>query len=397
MKNVFIISTVFPPNGGGGVERVFRFSDGLAEIGHDVTVWTPLISNNAWRTANEDYDISKLKINRLKNPLDAKGFFSLLSRSIRIIDSFFLWSLIVISSVFRYRKDGFDVIITTGPPHSVHLVGLFYRFFFGKLWISDFRDHFTLNPGKGNFYRRFYYHIERIFLYYSTFSLINTKHNLQEIKGHFKSLDYNKLCYLPNGFFLLRSEENGNSLISLDSDFINLVYAGGLRGFQVDEIIYRLILQYNAIGSKKKVRFYFVGDNSKFETKRYSQLVNNSIFLIDPIPYQNLISFLNHFDGCIMWQQESISLKGTVPTKFYDYLLSGKPIFSIGQPESELSYLFQELNCGYHWTYGSDLDLLTTFDSFLETINDFPPININLLNSFDRHNHVLFLHNLIQR
>jgi hypothetical protein len=98
-----------------------------------------------------------------------------------------------------------------------------------------------------------------------------------------------------------------------------------------------------------------------------------------------------------MWQQESISLKGTVPTKFYDYLLSGKPIFSIGQPESELSYLFQELNCGYHWTYGSDLDLLTTFDSFLETINDFPPININLLNSFDRHNHVLFLHNLIQR
>ena len=40
-------------------------------------------------------------------------------------------------------KNNIDSIITTGPPHSIHLIGIHLKELLGIQWIADFRDPWT--------------------------------------------------------------------------------------------------------------------------------------------------------------------------------------------------------------------------------------------------------------
>ena len=51
------------------------------------------------------------------------------------------------------RKHRIDVIVSSGPPHTAHLVALLLKRFTQLPWIADFRDPWTQNPGKPAFVR----------------------------------------------------------------------------------------------------------------------------------------------------------------------------------------------------------------------------------------------------
>ena len=161
MNKVLIISYYWPPKISPGVFRWYYFSKYLPNYGYKPIIFTPLTSksNNSKNKFDNNIDLIKRKIfdpsdiisKYLNNNIN-KG---ILSSSNSILNNFLNWIRINFfipdSRIFwvnpsvnflkKYIKDNnIKTIITSGPPHSMHLIGLKIKDILNINWIADFRD-----------------------------------------------------------------------------------------------------------------------------------------------------------------------------------------------------------------------------------------------------------------
>ena len=172
---VVIISYYWPPSGGSGVQRWMYFAKHLVENGIEPIVVTIHPNNAAYSTIDESlvrqvehikthhtsggFQILKfysfLKSGSTKKQIPVgnfgdkkKSLFDKLSGYIRanyfIPDARVSWNIKAIPLVEKIiNEEKVDFIITTGPPHSTHLIGLEIKKKFNIKWIADFRDPWT--------------------------------------------------------------------------------------------------------------------------------------------------------------------------------------------------------------------------------------------------------------
>jgi glycosyltransferase involved in cell wall biosynthesis len=172
MKKILVISYYWPPSGGSGVQRWLYFCHYLKASGFEVDVLTidpssaayPSIDNSlveltkginvhyASSTFNPVNIYAKFKKGNLKKQVPAgnfgskkKTFFDQISGFIRA--NFFLpdarvtWNKNALAKAIEiHESNQFDLVITTGPPHSTHLIGLALKKKYGIKWLADFRD-----------------------------------------------------------------------------------------------------------------------------------------------------------------------------------------------------------------------------------------------------------------
>ncbi|MCK5052247.1 MAG: glycosyltransferase family 4 protein [Candidatus Cloacimonetes bacterium] len=173
MKKLLVIVYYWPPCGGVGVQRWLRFIKYLPQLGWEPTVLTTY--NGDYPAIDESLlkNIPKgIKVIRTKTPtfsgmyrrFSKKGESKIPHGSLEInpTDSPFkkmsIWirlNLVIpdarkIWNKFAYQaarkellKNKYDAVITTGPPHSTHLIGLKLKKKFNINWIADFRDPWT--------------------------------------------------------------------------------------------------------------------------------------------------------------------------------------------------------------------------------------------------------------
>ncbi len=171
-KKVLLFTYYWPPSAGPGVQRWLKFCKYLVELDFDVTVVTPAnpTASNYDDSLKNDVP-SKITVvttktlepfeiyNTLKgtkggekpNGVGGIGMFDDVSFKQKIFNyiraNFFVpdarkgWNLYAYKKgVEVLNKQKFDIIITTGPPHSTHLTGLRLSKKFNIPWIADFRD-----------------------------------------------------------------------------------------------------------------------------------------------------------------------------------------------------------------------------------------------------------------
>jgi glycosyltransferase involved in cell wall biosynthesis len=164
-NKVLIISYYFPPMGMGGVQRAAKFAKYLPAFG-----WKPFVLTvkeveylakdpslledlppevRVIRTESFDplrisfilksfYKKRRQKDKSIKRSTVKK---SKLSSRLFFPDSKIGWlPFALLSGLKIIRKEGIDLIFTTSPPPSLHLVGYFLKLLTGKPWIADFRD-----------------------------------------------------------------------------------------------------------------------------------------------------------------------------------------------------------------------------------------------------------------
>ncbi len=184
MKRVLIITYYWPPAGGSGVQRWLKFAKYLPENGWEPVIYTPLNPDNnsmdetlaadilpgteiIKRKIWEPYRVYKLltgqreiKANTISDSSDNKSFTKKVSLWVR--GSFFIpdprcfWIRPSIGLLCKYVKEHpVDAVVSTGPPHSMHLIAKGLSQKTGLPWIADFRDPWTeifyfkhLNLGK---------------------------------------------------------------------------------------------------------------------------------------------------------------------------------------------------------------------------------------------------------
>ncbi len=171
-KNVLIICYYWPPAGGPGVQRWLGFARHLPALGFQVTVLVPenadypVIDKSLVRAVPQGITVLKVPIkepSRLASSLSRKRTKQLqkgvinkksslvqdallwLRGNLFIPDARVGWKPAVLQAVKQYcAVNEYFTVITTGPPHSVHLIGRALKKQLNHIkWIADFRDPWT--------------------------------------------------------------------------------------------------------------------------------------------------------------------------------------------------------------------------------------------------------------
>jgi glycosyltransferase involved in cell wall biosynthesis len=157
VTKVLLVTLYFPPAGGGGVQRPLKFATHLPSLGIETHVLAP--DNPRW--VHMDHELrppTQAWVHRVRylgprgrlpsEELHGKTGLEriatqarLLPRRLIVPDEAATWNLTAIPAALRIaRAESIDVVITTSPPGSVHLVGAAARRATGARWIADLRD-----------------------------------------------------------------------------------------------------------------------------------------------------------------------------------------------------------------------------------------------------------------
>ncbi len=158
-----IVSLYFPPAGGGGVQRPLKFATHLPGLGIETHVLAPddpkwihrddelVVPTQAWvhraryvgpkgRSLAEELH-GTAGVERALVQARSVG------RRLLVPDENVTWNLTAIPAAIRLvRSEGIDVVITTSPPRSVHLVGAAAKKATGVRWVADLRDSLIAHP-----------------------------------------------------------------------------------------------------------------------------------------------------------------------------------------------------------------------------------------------------------
>ena len=362
-EKIGILTYYWPPAGGSGVQRWLRFSNELAKLGHDIHVFTfknpkyPIMDNELIKKVD-----SKIKVNfisgfELPNFLTNKKFNSAESIESSYVKSFvrelFFFPdsrKFLISPSTKYikkyiEKTPLSCLITSGPPHSMHLVGLKLKKTTNLKWITDFRDPWSnffqnklLNKFKSTQKKHKQKEIEII---KSSDAVLTTSESL---KTKFKNINRNSYC-IHSGFDKFMTPKSYNKF--------RILYAGSLKSVQNPKnlwIVLKDLIDTNS-SFKELVEIVLIGniDFDILETKEFKNLKNHKI-----------ISYMSQNDLnkeiCIseVLVVCSVNIKGCddiVPGKFFHYLSSGKKILGISNNGSDLENIIEETKSGMSFSY----------------------------------------------
>ena len=258
MKKVLIISYVFPPTGGAGVQRISKFVKNLVKFDWSVSILTaqnpsvPTSDDSLLSDIPENIQIYKSRT--LEPSYRYKAGFkentkqsgSILAKSKKAIKNciqaillpdpqILWWPLSSIPLIKIILKNKIDVIFVSGPPFST----LLFAVFWGKLMkipvVSDFRDEWAFSRDtwehlpKLNFIKRLDKMFEKYVIKNSTYITTASPYYEKDIKGDYRI----KNCTtITNGFDRddFKFKENVNSAFSIDKNKINFVYSGTVWG-----------------------------------------------------------------------------------------------------------------------------------------------------------------------
>ena len=403
-KKILIITYYWPPAGGPGVQRWLKFVKYLPEFGWEPTVFIPenpsypIVDDTLEKDVSINLEIIKTKI---WEPYQIAEFFgkdnkkfkagqfdvgknqSLKSRlSIWVRGNFFIpdarvfWVNPSVTYLKKYLKENhFDALVTTGPPHSVHLIGLNLKKEFPNLkWIADFRDPWTEIS--------YYQHLKLT-------KFADQKHRNLEQKvfenaditlatsyadaENFKKKGANAVC-ITNGFDVENQESRTEN--REPSTQFTLSYIGVLEQLRNPEVLWRVLndLMKENEDFSRNFQLKFVG---RIDDRILDEITNSE--LNDSV--KNL-GYLSHSEANLEMQNSDLLLitnfsedksKGIIPGKIFEYLATKKQIISFGPKESDVKRILEETHAGKHFSY-DDSESLKAF--ILEKFNDWKSGNL---------------------
>ena len=159
---LLLVTLYFPPAGGGGVQRPLKFASHLPALGIETHVLAP--DDPKW--VHEDADLPLPtqawvhraryvgpRGRRIADELHGRSGVDLVlrrastvGRRLLLPDENVTWNATAIPKAISIaRREGIDVVLTTSPPGSVHLIGAAVKKATGAKWVADLRDSIALH------------------------------------------------------------------------------------------------------------------------------------------------------------------------------------------------------------------------------------------------------------
>lgn len=385
MKKVLILTYYWPPSGGAGVQRWLKFVKYMRHYGWEPVVYTvengelPVVDDSLQKDVPdgvtvlktpiwEPYSIYKKFIGRKKEDKINASFLNENKKagltekiSIWIRGNFFIpdarrfWikpSIVYLSDYIA--KNNIRHVISSGPPHSMHLIALGLKKKFGELkWIADFRDPWT----NIDFYEK---------LMLSSFA--DKKHHRQELSVLMHADKVTSVGQTMNDEFAAMyaqagGEETGKfNVITNGYDAADINLEGEIKDKKFSVAHIGTLVKDRNPEVLWKVLSKLVKENTEFKKQLEIKLVGKiDLYVKEQIIFYGLDRFVNKIeylphDEVIREQQRSRVLlllvndtknaKGILTGKFFEYMASGAPILAIGPVDGDLAKIMKDTNSG---------------------------------------------------
>lgn len=374
-KRVLIITYYWPPSAGSGVQRWVKFAKYLPEFGWEPVVFTPenpdfeLRDNSLLKEIHpqtevlkfpiwEPYGIfRKLKGEKLGDPAvvlekKEKSILDQLGISFRanllVPDPRVFW----VRPSVKFLKDlvdqgQFQAVITTGPPHSMHLIGRNLKRKTGIPWLADFRDPWSqwefldaLPMMKA--VRNIHKNLEMTILKEAN-TVTTISPTFQE---DFEFLAQKKIHLLTNGYDPTDIPDNWSDIVPVPGQ-VEIVYSGVIDSIR-NPIPFLEAMQAVFEDSKNPVKLRFVGKVSE-QVQRFlaqDEWRKTHVILEGYVTHAEVFGFYQKAQLLLLILTETKNAKGNIPGKLFEYMATGRPILALGDPNGDAAKILKKANAG---------------------------------------------------
>jgi glycosyltransferase involved in cell wall biosynthesis len=379
MEKVLIVTYYWPPAGGPGVQRWLKFVKYLRDYHLEPVVYIPedpdypLLDETFLNEVPEDIEIIKGKIfepygiaklfskkqtSKISSGIIAEdknqNFLQKLMLYIRgnffIPDARKYWikpSVKILSAYIIENK--ITKIITTGPPHSVHLIGLKLKEQIDLKWFADFRDPWTqigyhkkLKLTRQS--QRKHLKLESKVLNKAD-EIIVTSFTTRE---EFQNITSKPVTVITNGY-----EEISEAEISLDKKF-SISHIGSLLSGRDPKILWQVLRDLVAedLSFEKDFKLKLAGTVSEdvISSIKYHGLENN-LQLLGYVSHEDALKLQRSSQLLLLIEIDSDETKGIIPGKLFEYLAAQRPIIAIGPEGWDVSRILLDTQAGNCFQY----------------------------------------------
>jgi glycosyltransferase involved in cell wall biosynthesis len=377
-KKVLIIAYYFPPLGMGGVQRVSKFVKYLPSFGWQPVVLTvkeidyfsrddsllqelpadlkihrtgsfdPLrviyLFKNLFRRAKQTSDPKRVALRNSRT-----SFISVLMSFLGLFlfpDNKIGWfPFALIKGIKICRKEKIDLLFSTSPPLTCHLVGFFLKKLTGISWVADYRDSYFNNQEVRNpasMKNSLLKNLQRLFLKAADAVISVNQTIAQELKGIHPQAE--KTEVITNGYDIEDFEVN----VRKTKDIFKIIYFGTFSPDCPAEPFLKALsnlLQQDKI-TREKIRFIHVGISIRMN-------IEKKIEEYDLKKVVELKGYLSHKEGIKELIESDIALltvslsSPVISTgKIYEYFGARKPVLAIVPQNGEAAKLIKYVNAG---------------------------------------------------
>ncbi len=385
MKKVLILTYYWPPSGGAGVQRWLKFVKYLQEFGWEPVVYTvqdgemPVIDESLQKDIPagitilkqpiwEPYMIYKRfsgkkkgdKINAgFLNENKKQGFKDKLSIWIRgnffIPDARKFWIKPSISYLNNYLSENtIDAVISSGPPHSMHMIALGLKKQFPQLkWIADFRDPWTNIDFYDqlmlmNWADRKHHRMELAVLKNADLVVSIGEQMSCEFQGLLQksgTSNPSKFAVITNGF---DQDDVSETPIEKDPKF-SIAHIGTLVKDRNPAGLWKVLSQLVQANEafRNQLEIKLVGKVDYYVTEQL-ELAGLTPFVrkIDYLPHSEVILEQQRSHVLLLLVNNTPNAKGILTGKFFEYMASRAPILAIGPTDGDLAKIVHATHSG---------------------------------------------------
>ena len=367
-KKVLILTYYWPPSGGSGVQRWMYFAKHLKSLG-----WEPIVVTIDEEKAsygvldeslNQEVDGIRVIKTSTREPLQLysrlttgskkkgipqgevkrKSVFGKLSAFIRgnffIPDARIGWVPFALKAARKIvAKEQITTIITTGPPHSSHLIGLQLQKEFKVNWFADFRD-----PWSDVFYNKDLYRRSRAVskdLKLELQVLQAAQGIITTVGGRLhesliEKAPAQKFYALPNGF---DSELMNRVTVEKNHHYLHVVYTGLLTHNQPYKGVFKIL---NDLSATQPIKLSLAGN--------IAPDIINEIKISFPKIDTIFHGYLSHKEAVGLMKSANLLINfifigaqtQMISGKILEYIATEIPILSIGNPDSEAAKFLEQ-------------------------------------------------------
>lgn len=380
MKKVLIITYYFPPAGGPGVQRWLKFVKYLPDFGFQPHVYVP--ENPTYPIVDEKLvdEISDRAIVIKQKIFEPYALASVFSRNKTrkissgiipnkrkqsLLEKVFLWVrgnlFIPDARVFwvkpsvkflgsYIRENEIETMITSGPPHSLHLIGLELKKQFPDLkWMADFRDPWTtigyhsalrLSESSAQKHKQ----LEREVLNSADSILVTSK----TTKAEFEAITSQPIHVITNGYDVEKIEKQ-----PLDGKF-SLAHIGSFLSDRNPRILWKSLRELTKENKEfaKDFELKLIGAVSREILDTIAEFrLDGFVKNLGYVSHKEAIAHQRKSQVLLLVEIDSEQTKSIIPGKLFEYMVSERPILAIGPEGSDFAEIITQTNTGAFFTY----------------------------------------------
>ncbi|CAM1353283.1 glycosyltransferase family 4 protein [Tenacibaculum insulae] len=368
---VLIITYYWVPAGGSGVQRWLKFVKYLQDFNIEPVVYTvedanyPIIDTSLKSDVPEGIEVLKktiwepndlLSIFKKKETKTSAGFlnpnptfFGKILQYVRanyfIPDARKYWVKPSVKYLGKYLSDNkIDAIITTGPPHSLHLIGLHLKKKTNIKWIADFRDpwtdidYFHQLPLTKKAIKK-HHQLEKEVLKNADASLVVGK----TMKANYKAFSKN-IHVVTNGY---DATENEKHQPNLDTKF-SITHIGLMNADRNPKVLWKALAELSEENEtfKNDLEIKLIGKLSDDVEADLAKYQFKNLVKINYVPHKEVQKYQRNSQVLLLAVNKVPSAKGIITGKIFEYLQAKRPILAIGPEDGDLAEILEKTNSG---------------------------------------------------